>query len=185
MISVICPTISGREHWLEKARASIEATTPDFEWLQYENLPTCGAAWNLGIRDAIGEHILLFADDLEAHEGWWAAGLQSLSEGIIPCARILNPDGTLQSCGDYAEESPDGTPAVLARVPFLTAHMADALFPIFPNHYMGDHWISWRAKQLGWPTLVNRSMVFTHHFAMEGRIDTLASDVKAYHRATR
>lgn len=184
LISVVVPTVTGREHWLEKAYTSISTTTPNYEWLVYDNLPTCGTAWNLGIEKAQGEYILLFADDLEAHDGWWEAGIESLSQGIIPCPRILNPDGSLQSCGTYDREAPDGEPSVVARVPFLTRYMAQSMHPIFSNQYMGDHWITWRGKQLGWPTLVNRSMLFTHSFAMEGRIDSLTADVKDYKRAT-
>lgn len=186
IISVVIPTIAGREHWLERAVESIDETTSAFgyELLVYRDLPTCGAGWNIGIMEAKGDYILLFADDLEARHGWCEAGIESLSRNVIPCPRILNSDGSLQSCGDYAKEDPDGTPTVLARVPFLTRHMAQTLHPIFENHYMGDHWITWKAKQFGWPTLVVRAMEFTHHFAMEGRIDTLASDVEAYHRAT-
>jgi glycosyltransferase involved in cell wall biosynthesis len=185
LISVVCPTITGREHWLEKALHSLTLTTKNFEWLVYRDLPTCGAGWNLGIAQAHGDYILLFADDLEAHEGWLEPAVQSLKQGVIPCPRILNPDGTLQSCGTFPEEAPDGTESVVARVPFLTREMAQTMYPIFENMYMGDHWITFRGKQLGWPTKVVRAMEFTHHFAQEGRIDTLASDVKAYHRATR
>jgi glycosyltransferase involved in cell wall biosynthesis len=183
LVSVIIPTITGREHWLARAKASIRQTTPKHEFLIYRNLPTCGAGWNLGIIEARGDYILLFADDLEAHPGWWEAGVEALARNVIPCPRILNPDGSLQSCGTFAEEAPDGTPAVVARVPFLTRYMASAMHPIFENHYLGDHWITWRGNQLGWPTLVVRSMLFTHHFAMEGRKDTLAADEKAYKRA--
>lgn len=185
LITVVCPTVKGREHWLAIARNSIEDTTPDYEWLEYRDLPTCGAGWNLGIEQAKGDHILLFADDLVAHPLWWQAGIFALERGIIPCARILNSDGTLQSCGSLPEEADEGTPSVVARIPFLTRKMAQAMFPLFENHYMGDHWITWKGQQLGWPTLVVRDMLFTHHFAQEGRKDTLASDVKAYHRATR
>jgi hypothetical protein len=185
MLSVICPTVTGREHWLEDAYLSIAKTVTNFQWLSYKDLPTCGQGWNLGIQDSYGDYILLFADDLEAHPGWLQAGIDSLDKGIIPCPRILNPDGTLQSCGTYPEEAPDGTPSVVARVPFLTREMALAMYPVMENHYMGDHWITWKGLQLGWPTLVVRDMLFTHHFAQEGRIDSLASDVKAYHRATR
>ena len=185
MISVICPTVTGREHWLERALVSITATTPDFEWIEYKDLSTCGAGWNLGIQEATGDYILLFADDLEAHPGWLDAAISSVKSGVIPCARILNPDGSLQSCGTFAEEAEDGTPSVVARIPFLTRNIAEAMFPLMENQYMGDHWITWKGSQLGWPTLVVRDMLFTHHFAQEGRIDSLASDVKAYHRLTR
>lgn len=185
MISVVVPTITGREHWLEKALASIRRTVVGFEWLVYENRDTCGVAWNEGIKDARGDYILLFADDLEAHDGWVQAAVQSLNQGVIPCPRILNPDGTLQSCGTFPEEAPDDTPSVVARVPFLTRDLALAMWPVMENQYMGDHWITWKGWSLGWPTRVVRDMLFTHHFAQEGRIDSLTSDVKAYHRATR
>lgn len=185
MISVVVPTITGREHWLAKALLSITRTTSDFEWLEYTDLPTCGEGWNLGIQAAKGDYILLFADDLEAHTGWLEAGMAALDNNVIPCPRILNGDGSLQTCGTFAEEAEDGTLSVVARVPFLTREMASQMFPVMENHYMGDHWITWKGSQLGWPTMVVRDMVFTHHFAQEGRIDSLASDVKAYHRATR
>jgi glycosyltransferase involved in cell wall biosynthesis len=185
LVSVILPTLSVREHWLEKALASIERTVPSFELHVYHDLPACGEGWNLGIPQAKGEYVLLFADDLEAHSGWLEPAIESLDQGIIPCPRILNPDGSLQSCGTFAEEAADGTESVVARVPFLTRYMAQSMHPIFPNHFMGDHWITFRGKQLGWPTRVVRAMEFTHHFAQEGRIDTLAADVRAYHRATR
>lgn len=185
MISVIVPTIKGREHWLERCERAYCSTTEDFEFIVLRDYATCGLAWNVGIEQAQGEYIHLSADDLEPHEGWSDYGILAVDAGIIPCPRILNPDGTLQSCGTFAEEAEDGTSSVVARVPFLTREMAEAMWPIMDNHYMGDHWITWKGNQLGWPTLVVRSMVFTHHFAMEGRIDSLAADVKAYHRATR
>lgn len=185
LITVVTPTVTGREQWLEKALRSIQRTTRSYEILTYLDLPTCGAGWNRGIEEAKGDLILLYADDLEAHGGWWQAGMLQHSYQVIPCPRILNGDGTLQSCGSYPTEAEDGTTSVVARVPFLTRALAEAMWPIFPNHYMGDHWITWRGEQLGWPTLVTREMVFTHHFAMEGRVDTLEMDVRAYHRATR
>lgn len=185
LISVIVPTIKGREHWLERCEAAYRATTEDFEFIVLNDYPTCGAAWNEGLQQAKGDYINLSADDLEPQTDWWVYGILAVDAGIIPCPRILNPDGTLQSCGTFAEEAEDGTPSVVARVPFFSREMAEVFYPIFENHYMGDHWITWKGNQHGWPTLVVRKMVFTHHFAMEGRIDTLTSDVKAYHRATR
>lgn len=185
MISVIVPTIRGREHWLKRCERAYCETTENFEFIVLRDYPTCGAGWNAGIVQASGEYINLSADDLEPHAGWWEAAVESVDEGILPCPRILNPDGSLQSCGTFAEEAPDGTPSVVARVPFLSREMVETLGPIFENQYMGDHWITWKASRYGWPTLVNRSMVFTHHFAMEGRIDSLNADVKAYHKATR
>ena len=110
--------------------------------------------------------------------------MESLGNNVIPCPRVLNTDSP-SVLRAYAARGRGRHPSVVARVPFLTRHMAQTMHPIFENLYMGDHWITWRGKQLGWPTLVNRKMEFTHHFAQEGRRDSLTSDVKAYHRATR
>lgn len=184
MISIVCPTITGREHWLERAVDSIRKTTSGFQLLIYKDLSTCGEGWNLGIDAAQGDYVALFADDLEAHSGWWQAGINALEHGFIPCPRILNSDGTLQSCGDTDEEAEDGTPSRVARVPFLSRELARSIYPLFVNQYMGDYWITWRCGQLGWPTRVVRNMLFTHHLAMEGRLDTFTADVKAYKRAT-
>lgn len=184
MISVICPTITGREHWLERARDSLRKTMSGYEFIVYKDLPTCGEGWNLGIEHASGDYIALFADDLEAHPGWWKEGIFALAQGFLACPRVLNPDGTLQSCGDTDEEAEDGTPSLVARVPFLTKELALAIHPVFENQYMGDYWISWRCRQLGYPTRVVRKMMFTHHFAMEGRINSLDADVKEFRRAT-
>lgn len=184
MISVIVPTIAGREHWLERCERAYCETTEDFEFIVLNDFETCGAAWNEGLLEAQGDYVNLSADDLEPHEGWWQAAKESVDAGVIPCARILNPDGTLQSCGTFSQEADDGTSSVVSRVPFLTRAMVEAMFPIFENHYMGDHWITWKGEQLGWPTRVVRDMLFTHHFASEGRVDSLSEDVEEFMRVT-
>ena len=184
MISIVCPTISGREHWLERAKESLRRTVSGYQLIVYTDLPTCGEAWNLGIEAALGDYVVLFADDLEAHPGWWQAGVNALENGYLPCPRILNSDGTLQSCGDFAAEADDGTLCGIARVPFLTRKLAQQIVPIFENHYMGDYWISWRCRELGWPTRVVRNMLLTHHMAKEGRRESLDLDIEAYMRAT-
>ena len=68
MISIICPTISGREHWLERCRVSyLETTQMEYEFIILDDFPSCNAAWNVGIREAKGDYLHLTADDIEAH----------------------------------------------------------------------------------------------------------------------
>jgi hypothetical protein len=184
MISIIIPTIKGREYYLERCVRAYRETTDDYEIIVVHDFPTCGQAWNIGIDEAAGHHIHLSADDLEPHPGWWQAAVEIVSQGFIPCPRILNPDGTLQSCGSDHTEKPSRALSDVARVPFLSREMAEALYPIFPNQYMGDYWITREAWWMGWPTIVVREMVFTHHLASEGRLDTLNEDWDEFQRSS-
>ena len=185
MISVIIPTISGREHWLEKAERAYCSTTEDFELIVVHNEPSCNIGWNRGIEQAQGNYIHLAADDLEPHLGWWQAGMRWIEEGFLPCPRVLNTDGSLQSCGNAATEELTGAPSDVARVPFFPWHLVETIYPILDNHYMGDYWVTARARTAGWATVVVREMVFTHHMAPEGRRWSVKEDYAEFLRLTR
>lgn len=185
MISIVIPTIDSRKDYLERALSSFVATTEEYEFLVYRNRATCGIAWNEGLAEAKGDYVLLAADDLEAHPGWAEAGIACIEERhALPCPRILNWDGTLQSCGSTADEARTGDGSEVARVPFLPRSLLESLRPVFSNHYAGDYWITWKARQAGWPTVVIREMLFTHHMLEQGRLDTLSSDWAEFKRAT-
>lgn len=185
LISIVCPTIVGREHWLERCHESYRQTCELFEWIQIHDRPTCGVAWNDGFAQASGDYIHLTADDIEATPGWWETGINWVNRGFVPAARVVNGDGTLQSCGDTCRETPTGTPTMMARVPFLSREQANTVFPIIETHYMTDAWITTKAAQHGWPTVVVRDFCFIHHLASEGRLDTLEHDRKAFSERMR
>jgi len=148
--------------------------------------PTCNQGWNAGILEAKGDFIHLSADDIEAQPGWWQAGQRWIRKGYIPAPRILNSDGSLQSCGDTDQEAPTGTPTELTRVPFFSREQMNTfgIYPIIPTQYMGDNWISYKARKAGVETVVVREMCFIHSFAPVGRIDErLTADVRAFQRA--
>lgn len=184
MISIVIPTIQGREHWLERCVTSYAATLVGarHEFLIYKDRAACGIAWNEGLAEAQGAYIHLTADDIEAHPGWWEAGVACVDRGHLPSARILNTDGTLQSCGTDHHEHEDGEEAFVARIPFASREQFDRIGPMMNEHYMGDYWFSHRGRQVGLTSVVVRDYLFTHHYAQEGRIDTLQADVKVYKR---
>jgi glycosyltransferase involved in cell wall biosynthesis len=185
MISVIIPTITGREHWLERCKAAYLATTPMFEYetIVLRDYPSCGTAWNKGIERAVGDYIHLTADDIEPLPGWWKPAIESADRGELPAARILNTDGTLQSCGTDANEHEEGEVATIARIPFATREQFEKIGPMLDIHYQTDQWFSHRGRICGYPTIVRRDYLFYHHFAPEGRLDhRLAADVREYHR---
>lgn len=186
MLSIICPTIDGREHWLERCEASYrETTTGDYEFVVFKNYPSCNAAWNVGIEEVKGDVIHLTADDIEAHPGWQEAGLAALEEDFLPCPRILNPDGTLQSCGNDASETPDRTPSQVARIPLFKRAWVEHFLPFPEIQYMGDYWLTEKCMRVGIPTLVVRDYLFTHGYAMEGRLYTMEADMAHYYSEVR
>lgn len=178
------PTIAGREHWLDRCLAAYWRHTRfrRHELIVIQDKPSCGVAWNEGIAQAKGDFIHLTADDLEPHTGWWEAAVDSARRGELPSARILNSDGTLQSCGTDHLEHEEGEEAFVARIPFGTREQFDRIGPMMNEQYMGDYWFSHRGRECGYLSVVRRGYCFTHHYAQEGRIDTLAADVRAYKR---
>jgi glycosyltransferase involved in cell wall biosynthesis len=185
MISVIIPTIYAREQagWLDRCITAYENTTSqNWELIVVRDKPACGIAWNEGIAKAKGDYIHLSADDLEPLTCWDKPAVQSADRGELPSARILNTDGTLQSCGTDDQEHEDGEEAFVARIPFGTREQFDLIGPMLENQYMGDYWFSHRGRQVGLKSVVRRNYTFFHHYAQEGRIDTLSADVREYHR---
>lgn len=182
MISVIVPTLTVRAAWLERCLYAYEVTLQDVphETIVLADRSACGIAWNEGIALAKGDYIHLTADDIEPLPGWHLPAVDSADRGELAAARILNTDGSLQSCGTDHLEHPEGEEAFVARIPFATREQFDRIGPMMNEHYMGDYWFSHRGRQVGYRSVVRRDYCFVHHYAQEGRIDTLAADVAAY-----
>ena len=111
--------------------------------------------------------------------------MQTADNGELPAARILNTDGTLQSCGTDHLEHEEGEEAFVARIPFATREQFDLIGPMMNEQYMGDYWFSHRGRQVGLKSVVRRDYCFFHHYAQEGRIDTLAADVRGIQETRR
>lgn len=185
VLTIVIPTIRGREHWLHQAVTSFERNTNvTYEVIVERGHAVCGTAWNAGIEEARGDYILLAADDLEPFPGWFEAGKSVVDGGMLPSALILNSDGSVQSCGDSTERVADGTVVSIARIPFASRKQMAAIYPILPIHYATDNWFSHRGRLAGWQSVVYSGFRFTHHFAMEGRIDDrVMEDMAVYAEA--
>jgi hypothetical protein len=174
VISIIIPTIPGRERWLEQCAQAYAETLGggvEYEFRVEIGHPYCGSAWEAGALSARGDYLHFTADDIVPHEGWLAPALEAVEAGFLPCPRVLNTDGTIQSAGEWAAEIADWEPTYIARVPFLSRAQWDLGGWILPTHYYTDNWISERGLRLGIQTVVRRDYLFTHHFAPEGRLD--------------
>lgn len=186
MISIVVPTIKGRDGWLQNSLTTFKATYNDLEFIVVRDRPTCGIAWNEGIAKATGDYIMLSADDIEpATANWWEHGMYWADQGYLPCARVLNSDGSLQTCGDWTEEMDTGTVCSFARIPFGTAEQVRKIAPILEIHYATDLWFSYRGREYAWQTVVVRGFCFYHHFASIGRLDDrMHGDMATYNALT-
>lgn len=191
MISIILPTIRGRErHYTRAYRAYEERTSSPFEIVTIRNFPACGPAWNTGARLAQGEHLHFTADDLEPHEGWDLAALEALADGFLPAPVIYRLDGSVESSGGHWDRMPRDREITLNTcvVPFFPRLDWGHIGPIIETHYYTDNYFSDRARASGCEFAIRTGYAFTHHWAQEGRGDEqarLAADRAVYQETRR
>lgn len=173
MLSVIIPTIDGREESLaavirryQETLASSGTEIFPVEILTPRNHRNWPEACNAGFQRSLGDIIHYGADDLEPVDGWYDAMMQTLNAGEIPAGHILNPDRDPEWDGE------DGSLAHFSRVPALTRDMATAIGRWPEIDYYADIWVSIKARTLGIQTRCNYKYQFIHHWHQYGRIDT-------------
>lgn len=177
MISVVIPTIATREHYLAACIDAYNETAPGCEIVVVEGKPVCGAAWIEGAERATGDYIHFSADDLRPHPGWSVAARDVVARGFTPAPRILNDDGTVQSCGGtgcWEQERQTGEQTDFSRIPFLSRDMWEQIEPVVGGflreaHYYTDNAVGVAAHIRGFPTGVHRDFLFTHSLADPGR----------------
>jgi hypothetical protein len=169
LITVVVPTIRGREIDYERCVDAYRRTTDDVQLITVRDLPTCGEAWNEGAKQAAGDYLHLTCDDLEPHDGWWQPAIEAVRRGYLPAPRVVNADGVLDSCGLHGVELPDKAIVQMSVIPFMSREQWDKIGPTLSVHYFSDNWLSWRGAQEGYPTVVRRQYSFTHHWAQPGR----------------
>ena len=169
-ISVVVPTITGREDHYARCVAAYERTLGDWlDLITVKDQPTCGVAWNIGAAQAKGDYIHFSADDLEPHDGWDIHALKAADSGWFPAPRIVNPNGDLDYCGIHGFEMDEGSKVDMSVIPFMSAKVWEDIGPSLPIHYFSDNYLSFRAKQAGLEVRVARGFAFTHHWADVGR----------------
>lgn len=178
MIAVVIPTIAGREQLLERTLAAYRDNTESpVKVIVVRDRPTIGEAWNDGAEAALQAGVRwlhLSADDVEPHPGWDAACIAAATHGGWPSPRILNPDGSLHSCGSMGggmllPECADGTPCATSPFPFLAARYWHRVGPALDAQYYSDDHLSWRARLAGFTPVVSRGFTLTHLEGTVGR----------------
>lgn len=188
MISIIIPTITGREDSLKMVKAAYRTRTGSkVEIITPKDHPSWGAGCNAGAAKAKGDILHFGNDDLEPLHGWADAALRVLADDELPAPQVWNHTQE----GDPADLYTDGPAGALTeftRVPILTRRMADEIGPFPAIHYFCDNWVSAKARTLGYPTRVTHGYWFVHHWHPVGRLDTgdwVSRDKPLYEAALR
>lgn len=171
-ISIILPTISGREESREKMAQAYRDRTPGhvIEVISPKDYPCWPAACNVGQGLAKYDILHFGADDLEPLDGWAEPMLAALAASEIPAPQLWDfvPGGT------PVNEAADGGPGAIptfTRVPALTREMAERIdrWPEIP--YYADNWVSDKGRLVGYETRVMGGYGFVHHWHPVGRLD--------------
>lgn len=155
-VSIVIPTIAGRESDFARAAAAYERLTAPgcIEWIVELDHPTCGAAWNAGAARATGTYLHFTADDLEPMTAaWLPAAAAACEQGYVPLGIVQEPG--LKPIGrDFP------------RVPFCRREW---WIPVPPIHYFSDNAFGALVGRAGHPGLVADGYDFYHHRSLVGR----------------
>lgn len=185
-LSILIPTLTGREHWLDGLELSLDLTAPDAERIIVRDAPNWGVAINEAALQATGDYLLLASDDhTYPHEFWSEAAMEVCDRNLLPAPLVYNTDGTIQSCGNYYgdhntpvgyEDLPlEGEPTPFPRIPFLSRKQWEQFGPLLPIHF-SDVFLGQWAKKHGTHTVVCKGFQLVHHFAQEGRLDYMEQE---------
>lgn len=171
-ISLIIPTITGREESLAAMLAAYKARTKGFRLQVVTPLdaPNWAAGCNLGMAKATGELFAFGSDDLEPIDGWADAMARTLDAGEIPAPQVWNHTHDGPPVNE-AQDGPAGSITAFSRVVALTAKMAELIGPWPEIDYYVDNWVSDKARTLGIETRVTAGYWFIHHWHQVGRLD--------------
>lgn len=167
MISALIATIEGREHWLERCEAALAKLDDGIEVVVEKDHPNWGTAMIAAAERARGDYLWLGSDDMEVTS--FGDAISYCEGGHLPAPRVLNTDGSLQSCGEWETEQAEGEKTLFPRIPFASREQFDRI-GLLAIHY-ADVRFGTRGRELGMETLVCRSYEVVHHMAPEGRLD--------------
>jgi hypothetical protein len=174
MISVIVPTISGREESLARAIASYEETLRDVEHelIVVKDAKTWPTACNEGYARAQGNILHFSADDLEALPDWHVDAIYALGvRNELPAPKVYNFVAE-ESAWDNPEDGMDGELTHFTRIPLMTRAQYETIGSWPEIVYYADLWLSEKARTLGIRTRCLHSYRFIHHWSGIGRVDS-------------
>jgi hypothetical protein len=171
-ISVILPTVTGREDYLARAVSSYEMHSPgnyELDLVVETNHASCGLGWQAGWERCTGDYILFTCDDIVACTGWAAPAVEAVDLGFLPAPQVYAPNGEPQSLPSAGVVGQDWAEVHMSALPFASRAQMAKVVPLFTAHYFTDNWISWRGQRAGWPCRLRSDFAFIHWWAQHKR----------------
>lgn len=183
LLSVIIPTIDGREEHFEKCYESYKPLQDCgyAEIIVVTNRPSCGLAWQAGAEHCTGDYIHLTCDDIVAKPGWHTAAIEAVSQGFIPAPRVYGQNGEPQYQPRWGQEAADWEEVHMTSLPFCSREQWEKIVPLFTAHYYTDDFFSYRAARAGWPPRVRHGYDFTHYWAQHKRGAGMSETERMHH----
>lgn len=178
MISVVIPTIDGREALCERTLAGFRATAGDHDLqiILAKNRPTIGKAWNDGADAADGDYLMLAADDIIPHPGWADAAIEAVEWGYYPAPRIDTADGGVLATGSMGggwlvTDAGDYAPVASSQFPFMDRDAWEDIGPALEIHYFADDHLAARARAASYVVCYREGYRLTHLEGTVGRAE--------------
>lgn len=168
-LTIVIPTVTGREENLAALKENLSRTAPDATLLIFRDRATCGEVWNHGADQATTQYVTMLADDLLPHPGWWQAAAGVVERGFIPAPYLwtATPEGrTFESGGGWQAMMGRGMQTGWSAVPFCRP---TDWTPIPPIHYFSDNAYTdaMAAKRI--VAIVEPGFAFDHTWAQAAR----------------
>lgn len=177
-ISVVIPTIKGREDLLEKTVAAFRAAIPgpDLQIVLVKERLTIGRAWNDGVPSCEGDYLMLAADDIIPAPGFEEAAVQAASADYWPAPRLINPDGSVLATGSMGggwlmTDCADWAPVVSSQFPFMRREVWTEIGPSLEIHYFADDYLAARARSCGLIPVYREPYRLMHMEGVAGRAE--------------
>jgi hypothetical protein len=172
-ITIIMPTITGREESCARMVAAYRTRTPGhrLQLLNPKDYPNWPSGINAALSSATGEVIHFTNDDIEPLDGWAEPMLAALAAGEVPAPQVWNHEKSDAPPVNQVADGLPGSATAFSRLPSLTREMAVAIGPWPVMDYYADNWVSDKARRLGWETRVVEGYAFVHHWHPVGRLD--------------
>jgi len=197
VLTVVIPTMPGREEYLDRAvRGYRERTVGDVRVIVVEGAQTCGIGWQVGAERAVEEgtdFLHLSADDIVPDWNWNVPLAETVAGGAIPCCSIivpikesLDPETQMPIAGapfgreQFFERVPSSSAEVAdwqetkgdseyPAAPFCSVHQWELIGPMIPTTYGTDKWFGLRAKRAGFRVVARHNARLYHYVAQAGR----------------
>lgn len=173
MISVVIPTISGREESLKLVLKAYACTLEgvEHELIVVKDRPTWPEACNEGYAQATGEILHFGADDLDPLPGWHELSIAWLEKhDELPAPRVY--DYTIDGPHINTEDGDDRDITWFTRVPIMRRDQYERIGTWPAIIYFADIWVSEKARKIGIETRLIFGYDFIHRISQIGRVDT-------------